>query len=141
MTDIKSFIKKWNGRTLEDWGSHVSKEFQLFQVAFMNAMRTLAKSINAEVVSTSYGHYDMSCFIRRKYDDGSEKYVYVSYSNGCGYGGRTHVILKGGREWDNSCCAPLLIREAEHEKDYRGKVNHFEPFESCAGLIDKLLSK
>ena len=56
MTDVKAFIRKWNGRTLEDDGFCVSKEFHSFQVAFFNAMRKIAKSLGGEVVNPSYGH-------------------------------------------------------------------------------------
>ena len=136
MTNVTSFVRKWNGRTLPDWGSTVSPEFHSFQVAFINAMRKIAKTIGAEIVNHSYGHYDVSGFFKK-----GDKYVYFSYSNGCGYGGRTHIILKGGHEWDCGCCAPLLIRTAEHEKDYHGGTNNFRPFTQCEELIEKLLNE
>lgn len=127
MADIKSFIRKWNGRTLDDAGSHVSKEFHSFQVAFMNAMRKIAESLGGEVINPSYGHYDMSGFIKR-----GDRYVYFSYDNGCGVGGRTHVVLKGD--------GPLLLRTAAHGRDYRGGTNNYEPFETCEEVISKLLN-
>ena len=54
MTDVKAFIRKWNGRTLEDDGFRVSKEFHSFQVAFFNAMRKIAKSLGGEVVKPTH---------------------------------------------------------------------------------------
>ena len=135
MVNITSFLRKWNGRTLQDDGSRVSKEFHSFQVAFFNTMRKIAKGIGAEVVKPSYGHYDMSGFIKR-----GNKYVYFSYDNGIGYGGRTHIILKGGHEHDYGCHAPLLIRTAANDTDYRGGDNNFCPFSQCEELIEKLLN-
>ena len=130
--NVTGFIRKWNGRTLQDDGSSVSKEFHSFQVAFINAMRKIATALGGEVVGQSYGHYDMSGFIRR-----GDKYVYFSYSNGCCRGGRTFVNLK---EQCDSWISPLLIRTAADSKDFRGGCNHFASFEKCQGLIDELLS-
>ena len=129
MVDVKSFIKKWHGRTLEDWGSVVSPEYHSFQVSFFNAMRKIAKGIGAEVINPSYGHYDMSGFIKR-----GDKYVYFNYSH-CG--NRTQVLLKGAY-YGVSC--PLLIRTAANEKDYRGGSNNYVAFEVCENMIEKLLN-
>ena len=136
MTDNKTCIRKWNGKTLPDWGCCVSPEFHSFQLDFIKAMKKIAKTIGAEIINHSYGHYDVSGFFKK-----GSNYVYFSYSNGLGYGGRTHIILKGGHEWDCGCCAPLLIRSAKNEKDYTGGPNNFRPFIQCEELIEKLLNK
>ena len=133
MADVKAFISKWHGRTLQDDGSVVSKEFKSFQTAFGNAMKKIAASLNAELVNYSKGHYDMSGFIKR-----GDKYVYFDYSSSfCG--GRTQVLLKNNRYGE--FYSPLLIRTAKNEKDYTGGYNNFESFESCETLIDKLLNE
>ena len=130
MADVKAFIRKWNGRTLEDDGSYVSKEFHSFQVAFFNAMRKIAKSLDGEVVNPLYGHYDMSGFIKC-----GDQYIYFNYSNGCGRGGRTHVVLKDNGNW----LAPMYCRTAKNEKDYRGGYNNHCYFEDCEKVIERLL--
>ena len=130
MVDVKSFIRKWNGRQLEDDGSVVSKEFHSFQVAFFNAMRKIAHGIGGELLKPSYGHYDMSGFIKR-----GDKYVYFSYSN---VGNRTCVSLKGTNL--NGPRRPLYFRTAANDRDYRGGYNNFTSFEECEELIDKLLN-
>jgi hypothetical protein len=135
MADIKAFIKKWNGRTLQDDGCYVSKEFHSFQVAFMNAMRKVANSLGAELVNHSYGHYDMSGFIKR-----GDRYVYFSYDNTCNWGGRNYVALTRDNSY-RGCCCPLLIRVAKDAKDYRGLENNFAPFSECEELIEKLLNE
>lgn len=130
--NIDSFIKKYNGKTLRDDGCYLSSEFKGFQTAFINAMKKIAASLGGEVVNTSKGHYDVSGFIKR-----GDKYVYFDYSNGCGFGGRTHIILKG----NNGCYhQPLLIRAARHEKDYTGFTNNFASFDRCETLIERLLN-
>jgi hypothetical protein len=138
MTDIKAFIRKWQGRTLQDDGCHVSKEFHSFQVAFINAMRKIARNNNAEIVNPSYGHYDMGGFFKK-----DNKYVYFSYSNGVGYGGRTYCSLKYDKHsyGNYGCCQPLLIRTAKHDRDYTGGTNNFCPFSECEEMIIKLLSE
>ena len=130
MADIKAFIKKWNGRTLQDDGCYVSKEYHSFQVAFMNAMRKIANSVGGELVSPSYGHYDMSGFIKRGLN-----YVYFSYDTSLCEGGRTKVILKGKGGWHS----PLLLRTAKDARDFRGGCNNYESFENCEGMIARLL--
>lgn len=132
MADIKSFIRKWNGKTLQDDGCVVSKEFHSFQVAFFNAMRKIADSIGAEVVKPSYGHYDMSGFVKR-----GDRYVYFSYSN-CG--NRTHVVLKGDMAQYGALC-PMFVRTAANDRDYRGGYNNWTTMETCEELIDRLLNK
>ena len=130
MVDVKAFIRKWNGRTLEDDGCYLSKEFHSFQVAFFNAMRKIAKSLGGEVVNSSYGHYDMSGFIKC-----GDKYIYFSYSNGCGRGGRNHVVLKNNGDW----LPPMFCRTAKNEKDYSGGTNNNCYFEDCEEVIERLL--
>jgi hypothetical protein len=127
MVDVSSFIRKWHGRRLQDDGCYVSKEFHSFQVSFFNAMKKIAKGIGAEVINPSYGHYDMSGFIKR-----GDKYVYFDYSAL----DRTYVQLKDNSSWHQ----PLLIRTAKHEKDFTGGANNYASFERCEILIDRLLN-
>lgn len=132
MADVKAFIKKWNGRTLQDDGCRVSKEFHSFQIAFMNAMRKIADSLGGEVVNPHYGHYDMSGFIRR-----GDRYVYFSYSNALNYGGRNFAALT--ENYSRGCLPPMLIRTAAHDHDWTGGANNNTCFDGCEELIDKLL--
>ena len=132
MTNLNSFISKWHNRVLEDWGCSVSKEFHSFQVAFINQIRKIAVNNGAEVVKTSYGHYDMSCFIKK-----GENYLYLNYSNGLDRLGRTHVILKG---YNIGLLPPVLVRTAKDTNDYHGGTNHFCQFNECEELIVKLFN-
>ena len=131
--DIKAFIRKWNGRTLQDDGCYVSKEYHSFQVAFFNAMRKIAKSLGGELVNQSYGHYDMSGFIKR-----GDRYVYFSYGNCCN---RTHVELKARSIYDYGALCPMYCRTAANEKDYRGGSNEWTSVETCEERFDTLLNR
>ena len=132
----KTFINKWNGMTLSDDGSYVSKDFHSFQVSFFKATRKMAKNIGAELVNISYGHYDMSGFIKR-----GDRYVYFSYDNCCGYGGRTHIILKRQSLYNTCSLPPMYVRSAANDRDYRGGTNNHCYFDTCEEIIERLLNQ
>ena len=125
-----SFIKTWNHRTLEDWGSVNSPDFQKFQTAFINAMKKIAASMGAELVKSSRGHYCVSGFIKK-----NEKYVYFHYCNECGFGGRTYICLTP----NYNTFPPMYVRSAANENDYHGGTNHNVAFSECEAIISKLL--
>ena len=129
--NITPFIKKWHGRTLEDAGAYVSKEYKSFQTAFINAMKKIAADLGGEVVNQSKGHYDVSGFIKV-----GDSYVYFNYDTSLCPGGRSHIILK---DTSNCWIEPLLIRTAKNEKDYTGGTNNFAPFIDCQKYIERLL--
>ena len=131
MADVQAFIKKWNGRTLEDAGCYVSKEYQSFQTAFINAMKKIAADMGGTVVNAGKGHYDLHGFIQV-----GNKYVYFSYDNSLDAHGRTHIALTGSNYWE-----PLLLRTAKDAKDYRGGENNYSCFAECQSLIKKLLAE
>lgn len=121
-----TFIKKWNGKHLQDDGSRVSKEYNTFQNAFKREMTQIAQNIGATLVRFSKGHYDVSGFIER-----NGKYVYFDYDTSL-CGGRATPLLREGRA--------MFCRTAANEKDYRGGNNNFTSFEDCESVIDRLLN-
>ena len=129
---IKSFIKKWDGRTLEDWGCSVSKEFRSFQTAFINIMKKIAAKYGGELVNCIKGHYDICGFFKI---DG--KFVYWNYDNGLSRFGRSHIDL--GKS--TSFLSPMYMRTAKNEKDYRGGSNNHVLFTECEKTISRLLSE
>ena len=126
MADVKNFIKKWNHRHLEDWGSVVSPEFKSFQTAFINAMKKIAESCGGELVKSNKGHYYMSGFIKK-----GDKYIYFSYSSL----DRTHVLLTP----DYSSFPPMCVRTAQSDTDYHGGTNNNLAFSECEAVIQRLL--
>ena len=131
--NILPFVRKWNGRTLEDAGCYVSKDYKSFQTAFINAMKKIAADLNGEVVNPSKGHYDVSGFIKI-----GDKFIYFNYDTSLCPGGRTHIILKNT---SGLWMQPLLIRTAKHERDYSGGHNNYAPFVECQELIERLLNR
>lgn len=121
-----TFIKKWNGKHLQDDGICVSKEYNTFQNAFKREMTQIAQNIGATLVKFSKGHYDVWGFIER-----NGKYVYFNYDTSL-CGGRATPKLKDGMA--------MLCRTAENVKDYRGGDNNFTSFEDCESVIDRLLN-
>lgn len=121
----RKLVAKYNGRTLQDDGCTVSREYRTFQNAFHRAMAAIAENIGAKVVAKNNGHYDMSGFIER---DG--KFVYYSYSV-IGY--RTKVMLDDSRA--------MYVRTAKGTRDFTGGYNNFVGFTDCERTIDRLLNE
>lgn len=130
-TDIKAFLRKWDGRTLSDYGSVVSPEYKSFQTAFANVFKKIAKTMGGDVVRVIKGHYDLCCFM--KFGD---KYIYIDYDNCVGYGGRTYVNLQDS---PMNVAQKLLVRRAESERDYKGSYNNFCTLENLERMITYLL--
>lgn len=110
---MKKLIKTWDGRSIQDDGAYASKEFKSFYRQCINAMKR--EIPDAEFLNVHAGHYDLFGFIHK---DG--KYIYFSYS-----------VPRDGIRMDMSqsnAMRGILIRQAENEKDFRGKQNHFTSF-------------
>ena len=114
------FYRKWHGKTLEDWGSVVSKEYNSFQNAFKRILTTIADDLGAKLVWYHKMHYDESAMFER---DG--KYVYLSHSN---------RLFDRSTPWLHG----ILIRDAKHEKDYTGGANDFVNWAYLTNEIDRL---
>lgn len=70
---MNKLFTKWNGRSIADWGTATSKEFDSFYRQFVNAVKR--EFPEDEVLNCHKGHYDLSGFIKR-----DEKFVYFSFS-------------------------------------------------------------
>lgn len=121
---MNNFIKKWNGKTLQDDVCYVSKEFNTFQNAFKREVARIAQENGAELVSYIKGHYDMSGFIRK-----GKKYLYFNYSN---YMKRNKVDFNNRQAF--------FCRIAKNENDYRGGVNNFMPFSVFESNFEKQIN-
>lgn len=121
---MEKLIKKWNGRSIQDDGAYVSKEFKSFYRECINAMKR--EFPDAEFLNVHAGHYDFSGFIHR-----DRKYIYFSY-----------CVPRGGIRMDMgqpNVTRGILIRQAKNEKDYRGKWNHFTCFYLFKDDVEQLL--
>lgn len=72
---MNRFIKKWNGRAIEDDLSITSKEFHSFANALKNALKRELEGEGIELVKYYKGHYDISGMFEK-----GGKYIYFSYN-------------------------------------------------------------
>ena len=117
----KDFVKTWDGRRLEDWGSSVSKEYKSFQQAMRREVKRLAENEGATLVSYNSGHYYQSGFVEK---DGL--YVYFCYEAL----DRCHVQLTDG--------SAFFMRTASGPKDYHGGSNNNVTFSQFSETMRRL---
>lgn len=120
------FIKKYQGRVLQDDGCFKSQEFLRFSRDFRSTVKDIATELGGEVEAFHVGHYDVSGFIHR---DG--KHVFFSYSE------PRHMPIDLLRD---DCMQGILIRTAKDARDSTGGMNHFCNIINMKGAADKLLA-
>ena len=98
-------IKKWIGYEFES-SSSLTKEFADFNRQVKSFIKAQTKEL-FEIVSWNKGHFYFSGFLKNKE---TGKFIYFSCSD----------VRHFKDEWYNS----LLIRTAEHDKDYTGGANN-----------------
>ena len=119
---VENLYKKYNGKHLTDDGCYVSKEYKNFQNAFNRTAKAIADNINAELASTSKGHYDGSMFFKR-----GGNFVYVHYGNSTN---RTTIDFDGRN---------ICVRTAKSDRDFVGGLNNLVTLKQLAHAIDLLL--
>lgn len=115
-----NFYKKWHGCQLEDGGCVRSQEYVVFQRAFKRLLNNIAKELGATLVSFTAGHYYESAMFER-----NGRYAYLNREGG--FSRSTPVLHR------------ILVRTAEHEKDYRGGSNNYPNWSQLTNEIDRLL--
>ena len=116
---LKTF-RKWNNKTIEDWGCYMSDEAKSFYRAFKNYLKRAFP--DAEFTGFKPNHYDTSGFIIQ---DG--KCIYIS-----------HSLSRQGlpiRFNDSSCMGGVLYRTAKSTTDYTGGTNHFSSIDDLKTSI------
>lgn len=121
MTNYKN-LKPYMAREIEDWGGYVSDDYKSFQTKYKNFLKKLCKENGYELVNFMPNHYEFSCFIK-----GNGKYVYISISD----------VRHFSKEWFNH----ILIRTAEHEKDYHGGPNNYTSLPNLESKIKAMLDE
>lgn len=116
MATIKE-MRKYLNRSIEDYGGITSPDYETFQRKYKNCIKTIASEIGGELVNFSPNHYEFSCFVKR-----NDKFVYISISD--------------VRYWKNEWYNHILIRTAQHEKDYHGGSNDYTNLDN---LRDKII--
>jgi len=100
---IQSGINKWLDYTFES-SSGLTEEFAQFARDFKKELIKVIKP-DFELINYSRGHFEISGFLKDKYG----KFIYFSTSD----------VRYFKNEWFNN----ILIRTAQHDKDYTGGRN------------------
>ena len=123
---MNDFVKKYDGKPLQDAGAYVSKEYQAFQNAMKRDLKRMAGEIGAAMLWFSKGHYDQSAMFER-----NGHFAYMHYS-GC-IGDRSTPALR-----ETMTC---LCRTAAHEKDYKGGRNNHCSYVEVQATFNRLLNE
>ena len=124
---MKSLIKKWDKRSIQDDGAYKSDEFKEFARDVRKALTKELAKYGINLPKFSVGHYDFSAFAER---DG--KYVYIGYD-----------VPRGGQPLDLDACDCMygwLIRTAKSDTDFTGGWNNFSNTENLVNTINNLIS-
>ena len=101
-------------------GGTTGDDYKKFQTKSRNVLKAAAAAIDAELISFSKSHYEYSAFVER---DG--KFAYVSISD----------VRHFQDQWINR----VLVRSAQHEKDYSGGSNSYTEFNDLATALERVL--
>ena len=98
--------------------SGITPEFAQFAKDYKKALKENTPDYN--LVSYSRGHFEVSGFLEHKE---TKKLVYFSTSD-----------VRGSQDWYNS----ILIRTAQHIKDYTGGMNNYTTLENINSRANQL---
>ena len=108
---VQGFMKKYQGKILQDDGAYKSKEFINFAKDFRSVIKDLADTIDATIESWNVGHYYVSGFLEKE-----GKYIYFYYNE------PRHMPIDLLR---SDAHMGILYRTAKGSKDYTGGCNQF----------------
>lgn len=86
-------------------GPYTGQDYLTFQRKYINYLKDMCKDNNWQLVNVGKNHYEFTAFVKHP----NNLYIYLSISD----------VRFFKNEWFNN----ILIRTAEHEKDYRGGPN------------------
>ncbi len=101
-------------------GPYTGEDYKNFQTKYINYLRSMCREYGWELVNIGRNHYCFSAFIKNR----ENKYVYISISD----------VRHFNKDWFYH----ILIRRAEHEKDYRGGRNCYAALQTLPVGIDCL---
>lgn len=108
---VQGFMKKYQGKILQDDGAYKSQEFINFAKDFRSVIKDLADTIGATIESWNVGHYYVSGFLEKE-----GKYIYFYYNE------PRHMPIDLLR---SDAHMGILYRTAKGSKDYTGGCNQF----------------
>lgn len=123
---IQKFLREYRNHEFES-STETTKEFKSFSTKFKNVIKAILEDTNPNFVLDSYnvGHFYVSGFIQNK-ENG--KLVYFSLSD-----------VRGGC-FCNHLLSNVLVRTAQHNKDFSGGSNNYTSLEEFGLNITRLLN-
>ena len=102
-------------------GPYTGKDYKTFQTKYVNYLKQLCKDNDWQLARVLKNHYEFSAFI--EYDG---KFAYLA--------------IVDVRYWKNELWNNILIRTANHKKDYRGGRNDYTSLPDLQDAIAILLN-
>ena len=97
-------------------GCDTGEDYKVFERKYLNYLKTICTKNGWELVNTGKNHYCFSAFVK----DVKHNFVFLSIDD-----------VRWSKDWYYN----ILIRKAEHSRDYKGGSNHFT---SLSALPDKI---
>ena len=101
-------------------GGETGTDYKTFENKYRNILKEIANNIDAKLISFSKNHYTFSAFMER---NGNFAYISISDVRNC----------------SNSWRYDILIRRAEHAKDFKGGWNTFTTINTLENSLDQIL--
>lgn len=105
------------------FGPYIEQDYKTLQKKYINYLRNLCKQNGWKLVNIGRNHYCFTAFIKNS----QGKHIYLSISD----------VRYFKNEWYNH----ILIRTAEHEKDYSGGRNNYSTLPELKTAIARLLNQ
>lgn len=119
-----SFAKQYKGKTLEDSGAFLSKDFKKFAKAFESMLTEEAQMQGWEMNTCNVGHYSISGYLHK---DGH--YLYFSYSP---------ARMRPLNFESSNVFHSVMLRYAKDSQDYIGGRNNFCAVKDISSTIQKM---
>ena len=103
-------------------GCETGQDYKAFERKYINYLKLLCKQCGWEFFSANKNHYCFTAFIKNEQNN----FVYISISD---------------VRWNKDWFYHVLIRSAEHSKDYRGGTNHYAELSNLQVGIDCLFQR
>ena len=104
-------------------GPYTGQDYLTFQRKYINYLKSMCKDNNWQLVNVGKNHYEFTAFVKHP----DNLYIYLSISD----------VRFFKNEWFNN----ILIRTAEHEKDYRGGCNQYSDLQGLQYNVNCLFHR
>lgn len=123
---LAKFVSDYSNYQFES-STEKTKEFTSFATKFKNVIKSILEETNPNCILDSFnvGHFYVSGFIKNQENN---KFVYFSISDVRCSNVRHYVLDR------------ILVRTAQHNKDFTGGANNFVELENFKFKLERLLA-